>query len=305
MATIFEIFDWIQGLGVHVMMSIIIFILGLAFMAGVGGIIMSGLTVVIGFIGLTVGINELMSTSLGPAVQEMIDRYNLELSTIDIGWPSTAAISFGSTVGIIIIPVGLITNIVMLLTNTTQTVNVDIWDYWHFAFAGALTAILTDSISIGIAVAVINMVIIMVLADVTAPHVEESLDLPGVSLPHGFTTAYAPISIFFNKIIDSIPGVRKIDINPEKLQQRFGVFGEPILIGTVLGIFIGILAGYGVKGTLALAISLAAVLVLIPKMAALLMEGLIPISDAASNYIKKNFENRGKIYIGLDSAIGV
>lgn len=305
MNVIAGIFDFIQDLGVSVFMPIVIFIIGMIFKTGFGKSLRAGLTVGVGFVGLNLVINELLGVNLGPAVQEMISRYGLELQAIDIGWPATAAISFASTVGIMIIPIGLITNIVMLLTNTTQTVNVDIWDYWHFAFAGALTAILTDSISIGIAVAVINMVIIMVLADVTAPHVEESLDLPGVSLPHGFTTAYAPIAIFFNKIIDSIPGIRKIDINTEKLQQRFGVFGEPILIGTILGIFIGILAGYGVKGTSALAISLAAVLVLIPKMAALLMEGLIPISDAASNYIKKNFENRGKIYIGLDSAIGV
>lgn len=46
-------------------------------------------------------------------------------------------------------------------------------------------------------------------------------------------------------------------------------------------------------------------MVLIPKMAALLMEGLIPVSDAASEFIEKKFSNRGKIYIGLDSAVGV
>ena len=47
-------------------------------------------------------------------------------------------------------------------------------------------------------------------------------------------------------------------------------------------------------------------MVLIPKMAkALLMEGLIPVSDAASEFSEKKFSNRGKIYIGLDSAVGV
>ena len=40
-------------------------------------------------------------------------------------------------------------------------------------------------------------------------------------------------------------------------------------------------------------------------MAALLMEGLIPISDSASEFVQKRFKNRGKIYIGLDSAVGV
>jgi PTS system galactitol-specific IIC component len=34
------------------------------------------------------------------------------------------------------------------------------------------------------------------------------------------------------------------------------------------------------------------------------MEGLLPISDAASAFIQKHFSNRGKIYIGLDSAVG-
>ena len=47
--------------------------------------------------------------------------------------------------------------------------------------------------------------------------------------------------------MDRIPGVNKIDINIEKLQKKFGVFGEPILIGTVLGIVIGALAGYDLK----------------------------------------------------------
>jgi len=35
------------------------------------------------------------------------------------------------------------------------------------------------------------------------------------------------------------------------------------------------------------------------------MEGLMPISEAAQAFISKRFSNRGKIYIGLDSAVGV
>ena len=53
-----------------------------------------------------------------------------------------------------------------------------------------------------------------------------------------------------------------------------------------------------------MAVFMGAVMVLIPKMAALLMEGLMPVSDAASSFIQKHFQNRGKIYIGLDSAVG-
>ena len=193
----------------------------------------------------------------------------------------------------------------MLLTNTTQTINVDIWDFWHFAFTGALAAIFTGSFAIGMSIAIINMIIIMVLADITAEQIEKSLGIPGVSLPHGFSTAYAPIAMAFNWLIDKIPGVRDIDLNFENLTDKLGILGEPMIIGTVIGLVIGAVAGYDVAGILGLGVSLGAVLVLIPKMAAMLMEGLEPISEAAGDFIKKRFSNRGKIYIGLDSAIGV
>ena len=136
--------------------------------------------------------------------------------------------------------------------------------------------------------------------------------MPGVSLPHGFTTAYAPIAMAFNWVFDKIPGVKDININTDTLQKKFGVFGEPILLGTVIGIVIGCLAYWNpanvqesIIAVLSLGVSLGAVLVLIPKMAALLMEGLLPISDAASSFVESRFQNRGKIYIGLDSAVGV
>lgn len=305
MDSILGVFTFIQSLGVSVVMPIVICILGMVLGSGFGKSLRAGLTVGIGFIGLNLVINNLLGTSLAPAVQAMVERFGLTLSVIDVGWPAAAAIAMGSTVGLIIIPLGIVVNVVMLLTNTTQTVDVDIWDYWHFAFTGALVAILTESVPLGVIAAVVNMVIIMVLGDYTAPLVEKSLDLPGVSLPHGFTTAYAPIALLFNWIIDKIPGINKIDINMDSVQRRFGVFGEPILVGTVLGLAIGLLAGYGAKDVLILGVSLGGVLVLIPKMAALLMEGLLPISDAASEFIQKRFKNRGKIYIGLDSAVGV
>lgn len=312
MEVVIGFFQFISKLGVSVMMPIVLTILGCILGAGFGKSLRAGLTVGVGFIGLNLVINSLLGTTLSPAAQAMVSRFGLSLTVVDVGWPAAAAIAMGSTVGIIIIPLGLVINIVMLLTNTTQTVDVDIWDYWHFAFTGALLAIVTNNIAFGIIAAILNMIIIMVLGDYTAPLVEESLGMPGVSLPHGFTTAYAPIAMAFNWVFDKIPGVKDININTDTLQKKFGVFGEPILLGTVIGIVIGCLAYWNpanvqesIIAVLSLGVSLGAVLVLIPKMAALLMEGLLPISDAASSFVESRFQNRGKIYIGLDSAVGV
>ena len=298
------ILNYIVDLGPQVMMPIIITIFGLILGAKFGKALRAGLTVGVGFIGLNLVIG-LLGGSLGPAAQQMVQRLGLNLTIIDVGWPAAAAIAFASKVGALIIPIGIAVNLLMLLTNTTQTLDIDIWDFWHFAFTGALVTGATGSIIYGIIAAVLNMVIIMVIADLTAPGVEKYIGLPGVSLPHGFSGAYVPIALVINKILDMIPGINKIDMDAEALQKRFGVFGEPLIIGTVIGLVIGVAAGYDLKGILVLGITLGGVLILIPKMAGMLMEGLIPISDSAQEFVSKRFKNRGKIYIGLDSAVGI
>lgn len=315
MDVVVSFFSGLSSLGVSVVMPIVLTIIGMAFGAGFGKSLKAGLTVGIGFIGLNLVINQLMGTDLAGAVTAMVHRFGLSLSVMDVGWPAASAIAMGSIVGTIIIPLSLLVNVVMLLTNTTQTADVDIWNYWHFAFTGALVAIVTGNVAFGIAAAVINEVIVLIIGDVTAPMVEKSLGLPGVSIPHGFSGAYAPIAFAMDWLIDKIPGLNKVDINVESLQKRFGVFGDPVLLGSIIGLVIGVLAGYGflpsvgadgkaIPSFLATAVSMGAVMVLIPKMAALLMEGLLPISDAASAFIQKHFQSRGKIYIGLDSAVG-
>jgi len=296
--------DYIVGLGAQIMMPIIITIFGLLLGTKLGKSVRAGLAVGVGFVGLNLVIG-LLAGNLGPAAQEMVKRIGLELTIIDVGWPAAAAIAFASTVGALIIPLGLVINVLMLATNTTQTVNIDIWNYWHFAFTGALVAGATGSTALGLLAAGLNMIIIMVIADLTAPGIEKYNGLQGVSLPHGFSAAFVPIAIVVNKMLDYIPGINKIQIDAEDLQNKFGVFGEPILMGTVIGLLIGIGAGYDLKGILGMGITLGSVLVLIPKMAAMLMEGLIPISDAAQEFIEKRFNNRGKVYIGLDSAVGI
>ncbi|MCD8519615.1 MAG: PTS sugar transporter subunit IIC [Erysipelotrichaceae bacterium] len=299
-----DIINYIVGLGASVMMPIIITLIGLIMGASFGKALRAGLTVGVGFIGLNLVIG-MLGGSLGPAVQQMVSNYGLSLTVIDVGWPAAAAIAFASRVGAVIIPIALAVNVVMILTKTTQTINIDVWNFWHYAFTGALVTFATDSFVFGVVAAVIQAVMTLVLADWTAKGVEEQLGLQGVSIPHGLSVAFVPIALVINKILDYIPGINKINIDAEMIQKRFGLFGEPILVGTVLGAIIGFAAGYDLGGALNLAITMGAALVLIPRMAGLLMEGLLPISDAASEFVDKRLKTNTKIYIGLDAAVGI
>lgn len=161
--------------------------------------------------------------------------------------------------------------------------NVDIWNYWHYAFVGSLVANITGNITFGFAAAIIDETILLVLADATAKDCQKALNMPGVSISQGFSLAYAPVAWVLNWVIDHIPGVRDIDIDVESMQKKFGIFGEPLFIGTVIGLIIGAIAyfdGSDIAGSitsiLTCGVTLGAVLVLIPRMASLLMEGLLP-----------------------------
>jgi PTS system galactitol-specific IIC component len=95
---------------------------------------------------------------------------------------------------------------------------------------------------------------------------------------------FFPIGVLGNMVLDKIPGINKLNADPEQIQKRFGVFGEPMMLGVILGAGIGLLAEYDLKGVLNLAMSLGAVMLIMPRMVKLLMEGLLPLSDAVRSF---------------------
>lgn len=295
------IINAILDLGAVVMLPILIFIISLIFGEKPGRALRAGITIGIGFIGINLVIG-LLSSNLGPAAEALVKNAGLQLDVIDVGWPAASAIAFASRVGALVIPIGLAVNIIMLVTKTTKTVNVDLWNYWHFAFTGALVTAATGNLTLGMIAAAINCAIVLKLGDWTAPIVQEFYGLPGISLPHGFSAAYVPIAIPLNKLFDRIPGLNKIEINPETASEKFGILGEPTIVGLILGIIIGLLAKYDVKGALNLGMSMAGVMFLMPRMVKILMEGLIPVSEAAKKFMQKKFAG-AEFYIGLDSAV--
>lgn len=74
-------------------------------------------------------------------------------------------------------------------------------------------------------------------------------------------------------------------------------------MGAIMGVIIGILAGYDVRGVLTLGIQMAAVIVLMPVVVKYIMGGLMPISEVARTKLQKKKFKNSKFYIGLDCAL--
>ena len=228
-----------------------------------------------------------------------------------MGWPAAAAVAYNTSVGAFIIPVCLGVNLLMLLTKTTRTVNIDLWNYWHFAFIGAVVYFASDNIWWGFFAAIICYIITLIMADYTADKFQGFYDkMEGISIPQPFCAGFVPFAVVINKALDKIPGFDKLNIDAEGMKKKFGLLGEPLFLGILVGCGIGALSCKNgqelvdkIPYILGLGIKMGAVMELIPRITALFIEGLKPISDATRELIAKKFKGAVGLNIGMSPAL--
>ncbi|HHB9473272.1 TPA: PTS galactitol transporter subunit IIC [Salmonella enterica] len=302
--TLYTVVQYVLGFGPTVLLPLVLFFLALFFKVKPAKALRSSLIVGIGFVGIY-AIFDILTSNVGPAAQAMVERTGISLPVVDLGWPPLAAITWGSPIAPFVIPLTMLINVAMLALNKTRTVDVDMWNYWHFALAGTLVYYSTGSFVLGLSAAAIAAIVVLKLADWSAPLVAKYFGLEGISLPTLSSVVFFPIGLLFDKIIDKIPGVNRIHIDPENVQKKMGVFGEPMMVGTILGVLLGIISGYDFKYILLLGISIGGVMFILPRMVRILMEGLLPLSEAIKKYLNAKYPGRDDLFIGLDIAVAV
>ncbi len=306
-----DIIAYIVNLGSYIFVPILMCVIGLLFGLKPSKAIKAGATVGIGLVGVSI-VSTLTSGSLGPVINEVIDKLNLNLISIDVGGSPAAAVGFGGLIAATLIVTVIAVNIILVALKLTNTVNVDIYNFWYFAITAGFVNLLTGSFWLGILAGVTHAILGLKVADIMAHRTQEIIGIEAISIPHGFAAASAPLFLVLDKIYDYIPFLahRKIDeenVGEEKkgIGHYIGViFGDRIYLGLIMGIFFGVVAGYDFKGIADVTIKTAAIMELFPTVVKMLVNGLIPISNQAKNFFTKHFADRN-LYIGLDSAVTI
>lgn len=269
-----------------------------------GQAVKAGLLVGIGFQGLSLAVN-LLTTTIQP-VMDYYEEMGSGYDVLEIGFAALGGASWTVPFAVFAIPAIVIINLILVRAKITKVLNVDIWNFMHFLVPGALAYALFGSAVVGFLVTVALSVVTLFFSQWLAPKWGEFFRLEGTTCTTlAFASWVYPISYLLNKLIDKIPGVNKIDLDMDKVGEKLGIFGDPAIIGIVVGLFLSVLTKQDVSSLLTICMGIAAVMVLIPRMVGIMMEGLTPIGNAANEYMKNKLGEDEDVYIGMDIALGL
>ena len=297
----YEFINYILSLGGMIFVPIVLILVALIFRLSFLKSIKAGITAGVGFLGMNLVVGVVIQY-LNPAVDIMVKRFGLNLSVIDVGSGTASGVGYATAIGALIIPIIFILNIALLALKITKTMNIDIYNYWHYSITGSIVYIVTGNLIFGIIGAMFHATFCLISADFTSKRVQNIIGIEGISICQGYGASTVPLFYLLECAYNKIPFMKNKKIDSQFIQKKFGMIGDPVIIGIVLGILFSFLAGYGFKDALNLIIAVVGIMILFPRMIKIIVEGLLPISEAAKKFLNTHFHGK-EFYIGMDSAV--
>ncbi|KRL80103.1 galactitol pts, eiic [Ligilactobacillus equi DSM 15833 = JCM 10991] len=258
--------------------------------------LLSGLYLGTGFIGMSLAINQL-TAAVSPAAKALAKNTGINLPVVDFGWTGASAITWAWPLAFAFFAIELGINLIMLLGKMTKTLNADMWNVWGIALTGYIVYQFSGNMLWGFIVAGIQVVISLKLGDMWSEEIKDMLGYEGVTVTH-IETFTAVIMSPINKVMDFIPVFNK-EWDADSLKRKIGILSEPVVMGAIIGLLLGLVGRYGIANSLNLAVTTGAVMAIFPVMAKFFMDALTPFGTTMSDFMKKHVKGR-EFVIGLD-----
>lgn len=141
---------------------------------------------------------------------------------IDIGWPAAAAIVYNNSLGMMYFIIGLVWNLLLFGTKLTDTFEpTDIWNYYYFVVWGLFIQFATGSFALALGATLFMNLIVLLIADVLAPSLQEYYGYDGLTCTCVCVTNISILAALLRWIFIKLK-VKEFNVNPENLQKRLG-----------------------------------------------------------------------------------
>ena len=295
-------FNFFIALGGAAMMCIIITILSLLCRVSLSKSLEGGLRMAIALTGMG-SVISLLTDAFAPALQAFVHSTGMSLTITDLGWAPLALITWGSIYTLYFAFICIITNIVLLVTKSVKTLNVDLFNIWNISIIGLVFNHYSGNNIVMTSIFVIGIYTCMLFnGDALKPSINHVLHYKKSNIT---TTTHpslliSPLIYVCNKIIDiCCPWLDRYDFDAQSLSDKIGFWGSKFAIGAYLGIFIGVLGQQDLKNIFTLAFVGGVALELFSIVGGWFGPAIEPLSDGISTMMKNRFKGR-ELYIAID-----
>ena len=305
MSTIIEfantIFQPLIDLGAPAMMFILLTIMALLMGIKFSKALEGGLKLAVALVGIGLVI-DILTGSFAPALQDFVASTGIYLPIIDVGWAPLATITWGSAYTLFFLMVLVIVNLVLLYLNKTDTLDVDIFNFWHLSIIGLLVMYYSDNLLIATLLVIFLGVLKFFNSDLMKPTFNDLLDMPD---SNPTTTTHLnfmlnPLIMLVDTLIEKLfPFIDKYDFDAAELNSKIGFWGSKFAIGAYLGVFVGILGQQEVVDIFQLAFIGAASLELFSIVGTWFIDAMEPLSQGITDFMNKRLGGR-QVLIGID-----
>jgi PTS system galactitol-specific IIC component len=309
--------SFLQGLssvfntfGSAVFVPVIIFVICLILGVELKKAAFSGLNAGIGLTGFGWLVNSYIPIIV-PAVQNFVKATSINLPIVDIGWQATSVIAYATQAGMMFLAFGLLFQVALFLLKVTNVfIPGDLWNNYSYMFWGSMIYVATKDIWLSLAAMFIMVLYNVIFIEMNSKRWSTYYGYQNCTVPALHIAPGTPFAVGGNWVLNKM-GAYKIRWRPEALRKNMGFLGEPIVLGMILGLLLGILGHLGDIATLAawgnimtIAVSTASVMAIFPRVANIFASAFMPITEAARKRNTAGVREGDDLYIGINDATG-
>lgn len=250
-------------------------------------------------------------------IQQMVDTAGLNLPIVDIGWQTGSLTAFSSSIGLSFFVFGLLIELLLFLFGITRVfVPSNLWNNFGYMIWGTMAYAATGNFILSFAFMVFVLLYSLIMSEVVAERWSEYYRVKNATINsiHNIETLIPALVLdpLWNLI-----GINKVKLNPESLKTKLGIFGEPMTLGFLLGMIIGILGSLknlasleAWGGILGFAMSLAAVMTIFPLITGVFASAFGSLAEAVEKNKKRESEeedglaDKKRWFIAVDDGVG-
>lgn len=245
-------------------------------------------------------------------MQQIVESTGLNLPALDIGWQAVASVAYSTEIGMAFIGVGLLFQIILWLVKVTDIfMPSDLWNNYSIIVWGSMLYQLSQNLVMAFVLMLFINLVTLLIAEVMQKRWSTYYHYPNCAMTAPHHMGDAPMYLVLNILLGKI-GLDKVRVDPEAIKKKIGFLGEPMYIGLIVGIILGVVGNITRLNTMAawgqvanVTVTCAAVMAIFPKIVSLFASGFTALTDYSRKKLKKSkYGQNREFIIAVNDALG-